>query len=141
MILSHNVLKINSIDVALEEYFQGKRFKASLHATITFCCSVSGQLMKKIFLTSYYYSTGVDDAQRGAIQEFLDGRNVETYTQYFRPTGNLGSTMHGKINHIDYADMPEPYYSMFRDLFNSDKWNADNFMLAAETKKLAQSNR
>lgn len=115
---SHNTLVIDAIETETGHDFQLAYCKATLKAHIDINCSVNGNLFRRVNLVSAGKRSSDREATRMAIEGFMFGFFISN-TDYFDV--DTMSFAHGGIDHVQYDHLPEPYKSLFKDLFEFER--------------------
>lgn len=131
---SHNVLKIESIESISINSTYASYFDFRLNASINFYDAKSGKLKKKVILSAKQKAYSQQDGIREVINNFINGNFDIENIMWLDEHGENGSYIdHSKIHHVDFKDMPEPFCSVFADLFDISKWDIPKFAIPEES--------
>jgi hypothetical protein len=121
-------LLIHSIETELMK-FPAKEYVGRVRLELKYYCNSTGKHYKTVRFIAVAHDPDITEVLRKAIESFLNGdvekRSIDFYTE---DVVSLGDT--NKIDHIQYSHLPEPFYSMFRDLFRAENWNIEKLALA-----------
>lgn len=116
---SYNTLvieSINSLPVNKGDYFT---FESTLNAHVLVQCSINGNILRRIVIKSQFSSSSKQEALRMCIELFVN-KKYEFDTEYYdKPTESFFCN---EI-HALFVNIPEPFKSMFEQLFSKQKEN------------------
>ncbi len=119
MKLSHNTLVIKNLSTDMEQDALGFcRVHSNLEAEIQMICPVTRNVFRRISIKSENKGMGVEEALRKVIEDFINGR-VESRLYFYDVPFDCDT--HKRITHID-LQVPEPYKSIFEQLFDLNSW-------------------
>lgn len=128
---SHNKLIIESIESHTVNYilFDAPVFyiESFLIFNISFICPETTNTVKKLIFRTYGKSASLDESMKICVQKMLDHEYWNSETEIYDAESKF-------INYSDSIDevqilTPEPFYSMFKNLFDSKKWKiSDKFI-------------
>lgn len=118
MELSHNVLVIESLSTVPEHGKNMVLVRGKMNATVKFLCSVTGLHFRSLIIESEGEGYSDTTALKNAIQNFLFGY-FYSETQYY--SGEISSVASNKIHQV-VIQVPEPFKSLFEELFDVTNW-------------------
>ncbi len=119
---SHNVLKIEAMQFEVDRSRDMIKIKARLLFKICFLCPITGNKYKELCMSSFGLDYSEKEALRKSVENFFQGKSEHDKTNTYDCKINCRSDFEN-IHHIDLNDIPEPYKTMFQDLFSTLNWN------------------
>lgn len=122
---SINTLIIKSLTVNPIPDMDTLKFESELQTKIEFICAVTGKCFHEIIMNSNATSRSPIEANRKCIENYIN----KLFSFDSRPCAvHSKSEMHNKIDHI-YIQLPEPYKSLFEELFDVSSWEIPDLKL------------